>query len=886
MDPIPRPPSRLFGRDDDVARLVARLQTGRWVTLTGLGGVGKTRLAMAVGAAFEDAGTAVAYCDAVGLRAIDELGPAVADALGMDALPGDSKGQTPRWVAALARQKQAVLLVLDNVEQLAARAGEVLGGWLARVPDLRLLVTSRVALAKPDELVVPVLPIGADRHDSPAVALLMERANAPEGSAWREDRAALQRLAVRLDGIPLALELAAGRAAFSSPDILVALLGERLSLGAGDRDPLARGASRDAAVAWSWGELPAVFRAALGRLAVVAGSFDLELAAAVIGGSRVASLEAIEVLSRHSLLVSEPAPRNESAAPAGPRHRLLETVRDFALAQTAPEHLDAARDALAETLLARVEPQLSAFSRALPPEVSSLVARDRDLFLGVMRRGLSDPRPLALTHALRVASAVVPLFQRAGFGRVATGLAMALLEGDEIENTPLAARLGAAMVTVVGAAGEADAAASIDLLVARLSAWLAVGGDALLIRGAVGIIHYYRWDLKPLLALAESALRSEVAARSPELVAYASAAQVSARRGLGLAVLAEDDARLVAASARLGPRDVAASALVELTRAFLATQLGDPTRGLGLATEGQLRARAAGLGWFEALNLLERGRALADLGRMDEAAAVLGEAVQGFDPKSAVRERQETELDRALVALIAGRYDEVQTLLARTATTLETRFERAFHTALKAAFGALVGRPEGATLESTGSVEDGACLALTALGRKPEDVAAARVEVAAAAGHSFRARLALELLDAGAALSEGVEGAAIAIATDGTAFRAGRAWVDLASRPLAMRLAMALAEARLTRRGDSIARDELAEVLWPDERMSPASRDQRLHTAVSALRKLGLDALELHAGGYRLDPARALVRVSAAAWPGPQGEFQRARGRGRPRTRE
>lgn len=886
MDPLPRPPGSLLGRDDDRARVVERLRSVRWVTLTGLGGVGKTRLALAVGARFEDDGEAVAYCDAVGLRAVNELGPAVAQALGIDLLPDDraARAPGPRLATVLARRKEPLVLILDNLEHLAATAGDVLADWLARVPELRLLVTSRVALGKTDEVVVPVLPIGADSPESPAVALLIARAKAPAGSPWRDDRAALQRLAARLDGIPLALELAAGRAAFSSPGALAALLDERLSLGAADRDPLTRGASRDAAVAWSWGELPTAFRDALARLAVINGSFDLELAAAVIGGSRVAGLEAMEVLARHSLLVSEA----QVDAAIAPRQRLLETVRDFAMAQAAPEVLSAARDALAEALLGRVEPHLSAFSRALPPELARLVARDRDLYLGVLRRGLSDPQPLALTQALRVAAALVPLFQRAGFGRVATGLAMALLDNDAIEKTPLPARLGAAMVTVVGAAGEADARAAIDRLVARLSGWLAVGGDALLIRGAVGIIHYYRWDLRPLLALAESALRSEVAARSPELVAYATAAQVSARRGLGLAVLDEDDARLDAVLRRLGPADVAAAALVGLTRAFLATQLGDPARGLALATEGRARARAEGLGWFEALNALECGRALADLGRLEEAEAVLAEALAGFDPKSAVRERQETELDLALVAIARGRYEEARARLAATADALETRFERAFHTALGAACGALSGQVaqrEAVTLELTETVEDGTCLALAALGRTADEVAAARVEGTAAASHAFRARLAVELLDAGQALVDGVEGAAIAIATDGTAFRAGAAWVDLASRPLAKHLAMALAEARLARRGEAISRETLAEVLWPDERMNITSRDQRLHTAVSALRKLGLDALESHAGGYRLDPTRALVRVVAAAWPGPAGELQRARGRGRPRAR-
>jgi len=912
MNPLPRPPTGFIGRAEELAETLAQLVAGaRLITLTGLGGVGKTRLALAVGAA---RGGDVAYCDAVGLHSLPELAIAFAAALDLEISGLDRAAPHVAVGLALARARRGrVLLIVDNFEHLALTATDALIDLLSRAPELQLLVTTRVALMRPEETTLQVHPMKHDGPDSPAVELLIARARAGAGSAWQTDRTGLQRLAARLDGLPLALELAAARAHLISPEGLLALLDERLDLslpGAGGTHP--RRGSRDAAVAWSWDQLGPDRRQALARLAVLGGSFDLELAASIVGrstvdaapqprlrhpyevpGGRAEALEVLEVLARYSMLAPE-------QAAAGVRYRVLETVKDFALAQIDEAAIEAAHAAIAETLLARVEPHLSAFSRELPPAVASQVARDRDLYLAVLRRGLETPGVVTLTYALRVAVALVPLFQRTGFGPVATEWTSSLLGRAEVDAVPLQTRLGAALVTVVAAASSAETAV-IDGLVARVGDWLTAGGNALMITTAFGIVHYYRWDHRTLLALADSLLRSDLAKKSAEVHAYALAAQVSSRRALG-DTRADDEGRLAEALGRLAPGNSTTACLLILTRAFLAIHRGDPTRGLEHIEAGLLRSGGT-LRFFDALFHLERGRALHDLGRLALADAELVTALSLFDPRGSQRERQETLLDRALLSLELGRYELARELLMETAAGLGTSFEKAWHAALTHALGVLTGTvvpaagepgvsaaSPSAAVAPSGTAEDGACEALRAIeapGSEADPAVALRLTKArdaatAAAAHTFRARRALLLLEATSAIAHGQVGAAIAVASDDSAFRAGATWVDLSTRPLIRALLGALAQGRM--RGESgVDREHLAAAMWPDERLAAESRDQRLHTAISTLRRLGLDdAIEAHEGGYRIVPERVVVRVAANAWPGPTGELQRARGRGRP----
>lgn len=865
------------------------------MTLTGLGGVGKSRLALAVGAALAGRGVAVGFCDATAVRGRAELAMALASALALDvsttrvapdvrpAVRESVEAELAVATALVRRHPHRLVLVLDNFEHLVDSAGSMLVELLARAPRLQLLVTSRVALMRPEELAIAVGPLPCEGRDSPALSLLIARARALPGSPWHDDRDALARLAVRLDGLPLALELAAARAPLTHPETLLRLIDEQLTLAwPGRRAADPRGGSRDAAVAWSFAEQSVEAREALTTLSVLGAPFDLELAAAAVGGERAQALEVLEALRRYSLLVVEWV---------GPsvRYRILETVRDYALAQADAERIERAHDAIAESLLSRVEPSLTEFSSDLPTQVLESIMRDRDLYLGIMRRGLQGSTPRSLTAALRVAIALVPAFQRAGFGPMACTLTAQLLARPGIEAVPGPVRARAAMVTVVALATGGEEA-EVDRLVALILSWLADTESAQLgiNLGAVAIVRYVRWDHPTLLVLAEAALRSPRVAANPELRGYALCAELSARRALGRAA-STDELRLGEALSQLAPDHVATACLISLTRAFLAVHLGAPGAALAHVDFGLTRSGGT-LKWFEALLRLERARALIDLERFAEADRELGEVCAALGGASS-RAHQEALLDRALLALETGRFDLARALLDEAGVGLSTSFERMFHRALARALRGLTGDEvagaEAPSVES-GTVEDAAGAALAAvgciasLGVQAEEVVRARRELTSASAQSFRARRAKKLLEAACALAAG-EPSTVGLALDGSAVRVGPNWVDLSTRPLIRALLSALVEARSSGR-PGVERERLGALLWPDERPTPESRDQRLFTAVTTLRRLGLeDALEAYAGGYRLAPDRGILRVATALWPGEDGDVRRGRGRGRPR---
>jgi predicted ATPase len=876
MFALPQPPTSLIGRDALVALVQGHLRAGaRLVSLTGLGGVGKSRVALEVARGLDDGARAVAYCDAVGAQSLAELSMAMSAALGLTVVDSDRAAPHLAVAAALSRASQGpVLLVLDNFEQLAAVATDALVELLGRAPGLQLLVTTRVALVRPEEVQLGVQPLSFDTLDSPAVALLAARANAAAGSPWHDDRAALQALAARLDGLPLALELAAARAHLVTPDALAALLDAKLRLSLPEGGGPLRRSSRDAAVEWAWDQLAADRRLALSRLALLSGSFDLDLASRVAGGSPADALDVLEVLSRYSLLAPEHGAH-------GTRYRVLDVVKAFALSRADDSQLAEGHAAIATALLARVEPHLSPFSHELPAPIAAQVARDRDLYLGLIRHGLDADGVTPLVHALRTATALVPLFQRAGFGPTATAWTRDLLDRPDIESVPLPVRLGAAQVTVVAGANSGDAAL-IDSLVSRAGAWLARGGaSASMVTAAFGVVHYYRWDHPTLLALADAVLRSDLAERSFELRAYALCAQISSRRALGLCDAA-DDARLAGALAALPAHSVTTACLVHLTRAFLAIHLGDAASGHLRLDEG-VACSAGTHRMFDALYHLERGRAHLDTGRRADSLAELTHALSLF-ARSALRERQETLLDRALLLIELGRFPDAAADLDDAGRALGSTFERGMHAALRSALGALGGAPLSVEPTDSGTVEDAAFAALLAIGGTDPD--APREAATRAAPYSFRVRRALALLDATAALRRDAPAPVVAVALDGSAFRAGPEWVDLSKRPLIRALATALTEAAMAG-PDPVSRESLAAALWPDETLSPETRDQRLHTAVSALRRLGLgDALETHDGAYRIAPTWRVLRVAPAAWPGSGGPLRRARGRGRPTRRQ
>jgi predicted ATPase len=324
--------TNLIGRESEVSEIEAAVRAHRLVTLTGVGGVGKTRLALEVAAQLADE-----FPDGVW---VFELAPvtdpaavpaAVAAVLGITQQPGKSVSES----VADALEGRVRLLVIDNCEHVLDSAADLIEAILAHSATVRILATSREGLGVPDEQVWPVRSLDAAAGiDSAAVSLFVERAHgiAPGFSMVDGDEAAaVAEICQRLDGIPLAIELAASRMASMTASEMRDRLDQRFRLLVGSRRGLARHHTLRHAMAWSYDLLDDTEKTVLDRCSVFAGGFDLQSACAVAGSDDLdeyAILEVLDALVRKSLLVAE-----RSAGRT--RFSMLETIRQFAEEQLA-----------------------------------------------------------------------------------------------------------------------------------------------------------------------------------------------------------------------------------------------------------------------------------------------------------------------------------------------------------------------------------------------------------------------------------------------------------------------------------------------------------------------------------------------------------------------
>ena len=314
----------LIGRDAEVSNLQAAVRSHRLVTLAGVGGVGKTRLALEVARQLADE-----FVDGVWIFELAAVADpaavpdAVAAVLGITQQPGKTVCES----VAAALEGRVRLLVFDNCEHVVDSVADLVAAILAASATVKVLATSREGIGVADEQLwrVPSLDVGA------AMELFVERAQSMVSDTLADEATAVADVCRRLDGIPLAIELAASRMASMTAAEVRDRLDDRFKLLVGSRRGLERHQTLRHAVAWSYDLLDDAEKTVLERCSVFAGGFDLQSACAVVGPEGVddyAVLDRLDALVRKSLLVAD---RSSGRT----RFSMLETIRQFAEEQLA-----------------------------------------------------------------------------------------------------------------------------------------------------------------------------------------------------------------------------------------------------------------------------------------------------------------------------------------------------------------------------------------------------------------------------------------------------------------------------------------------------------------------------------------------------------------------
>ncbi len=309
----------LIGRDAEVSNLQAALRSHRLVTLAGVGGVGKTRLALEVATQLADEFVdGVWFFELAAVADPAAVPDAVAAVLGITQQPGKSVSES----VASALEGRSRLLVFDNCEHVVDSVADLVAAILAASATVKVLATSREGIGVADELLwrVPSLDVGA------AVELFVERAQSMVSDTLADEATAVEDVCRRLDGIPLAIELAASRMASMTAAEVRDRLDDRFKLLVGSRRGLERHQTLRHAVAWSYDLLDDAEKTVLERCSVFAGGFDLKSACAVAGSDDIddyAVLDLLDALVRKSLLVAD---RSSGRT----RFSMLETIRQFA----------------------------------------------------------------------------------------------------------------------------------------------------------------------------------------------------------------------------------------------------------------------------------------------------------------------------------------------------------------------------------------------------------------------------------------------------------------------------------------------------------------------------------------------------------------------------
>jgi predicted ATPase len=868
------------GRGADLTAIAGWIAAeSRLLTVTGPAGVGKSRLAVEMGLCLHAEGRAEVWRAELGdARGVEGICDAVALAIGAQREPSAGASPAARLGRTLAARGELVL-ILDELEALVEHAPATVGQWLALAPEAIFLVTSRERLGIPGEVVHELAPLGLPQGSEvsgEAVELFVQAAGRVRG-AWSPTPAEAPFVAAivrELDGLPLAIELAAPRMAMMGPRALLHRLGSRFEVlrrAAASVGP-SRHATLEAAIDGSWSALAPFERDALAQASVFRGGFTVEAAEAVVDlGAHAGAPPVIEVVAA----LRDKSLLHASYGGAGDEVRLglYQSLRAFAAARATEAETRAAEARHASYVVSAAEAWSKRLAGRDGPEARRRILAERDNLLAVIERvlGRGPVSARAAEPALRALLVLAP----------------ALLHEGALD----------AYVRLLDPVLEATRDSGAD---PRLSA------HALAVRGALlrqrGEVRAGSRDLVRALAAARTLGDTGLAARVTHELGQA----LSSR---GEPAAAHDHFEQALALYRdAGDRSGAGDALASL--GALAARQGRPEEAAPLVERALAVHRAEQSAVAEVSDLLALGEILLDRGRLDEAKATLGEAASLARP---IPDRRGEAVALGLLgraadlagdgaAARAGYEAAAAALRDLGFAPLEARFTGALgilcrhegktaeaFTLLGAALDLLRDEADelhaGIFLAHRGALDAGvgraadAAEAFAAAQRKLSKAAAptALAVLDVTRGDPSKARpfaacsaevvLALRCLDrashAPAAHEPPPPDDALLVGPAGQWFRPPHgARVPLDRRkPLAL-LLHRLSRERADRPGTPLAWDALLEAAWPGERVLAIAGAHRVRVAVSTLRKLGLkDVLLTRDEGYLLAPEIPALRL-------------------------
>ena len=826
----PRALSPLVGRETELGQLAREAEAGkRIVTVLGPPGIGKTRLALAclelLGERFATSGGAW-FCDLTQATTESGLGFAVLSVL-RGRLEGDRTfdGDAIARVGEVLRDAGRTLLILDNFEQLTFAAATV-ERWCQQAPALTVVVTSRERLGVAGEVVIDLPPLVA----SPAVELFLQRMSDAGGSHGVDPGHVLS-LVQRLEGIPLAIELAAARTRLMT----VEELDRRLASGQRVLESTrakGRHATLESAIAWSWELLPPAERLALSRCSVFAGGFALDVAEDVVGTDAVALLGAL---------------RDKSLIHVDDRGRLAlyVSVRDFArekLEAFEPGEADRTRHKHAHAfadLARRFNIWREMLERVPDPRVSDLIRREKDNVVAAIdyARGASfDPR---LRAHLAVAAAQLHAMPAEACLEELTRAIDALGKGDVVER----ALVLFARQSVRAQRGQYDDSLA-DLAELSTTPNLPLH-LVLLARAYEGI--QLRHSCRPQQAWERHTLvqREVQKVELPRVAAMNTACMGRLAFDLGDAVASRRlNGEAMALADALGDRWIGALALANLAQLEQEEQRFD--RAQELLAEAIDRLRHVGE-IYEAVYSSACGDLFFEWGKYEIARQWYTEGARIYG--ASMRTHRIAALASASWAALEahdGDHAQARRLIAEARRIAA----RADNTVVQACV-----ELHGASVDVLGADADARPALADRWRARVTELADASTPMGAAVATNFEARFALRI--ALRMLERAQVAARLRVDRWGSWFEVdGSARVALGRRGSLRRILAALAAKRVEAPGRGLKQSELATIGWPGERVLVDAAATRVRVAIATLRRLGLrSCLLTNDDGYLLDAA-------------------------------